>query len=54
VTDENKREIDRIIHKIVGVNYKDCPTTWKEVKKRVSEDKEGFVSELKAEWKKHA
>ena len=30
VTNENKREIDRVIHGIVGVDYKNCPATWKE------------------------
>ena len=54
VTSQNKREIDQIIHKIVSVRYKDCPAAWKEVKKRIAGDEEGFVAELKAEWKKHA
>jgi hypothetical protein len=53
VTSENKREIDQIIHKIVSVRYKDCPATWKEVKKRITSDEDGFAAELKAEWKKH-
>jgi hypothetical protein len=52
VTSENKREIDRIIHDIVGVNYKKCPAAWKEVKKRMAEDEEGFISELKEAWNK--
>lgn len=47
VTNENKREIDRVIHGIVGVDYKDCPATWREVKKRIAVDEDGFVSELK-------
>ncbi|MDH5439226.1 MAG: hypothetical protein OEY31_01305, partial [Candidatus Bathyarchaeota archaeon] len=34
VTNENKREVDRIIHGIVGVEYKSCPAAWREVKKR--------------------
>lgn len=46
-TSENKREIDRVIHSIVGVEYKNCPAAWREVKKRIAEDEEGFVSELK-------
>lgn len=52
VTSENKREIDRLIHGIVGVNYKNCPAAWKEVKKRIAEDEEGFVSKLKEAWNK--
>lgn len=47
VTSENKQGIDKIIHDIVGVEYKNCPTTRKEVKKRLADDKEGFISELK-------
>jgi len=47
ITRENKREIDKVIHGIVGVEYKSCPAAWKEVKKRIAEDEERFVSELK-------
>jgi len=54
ITSENRQEVDKIIHRIVAVKYKDCPSTWKEVKKRIAEDEENFVSALKAEWKKHA
>jgi len=52
VTSENKREIDRLIHGIVGVDYKNCPAAWKEVKKRIAEDEESFVSKLKEAWNK--
>ncbi|MGA2767284.1 MAG: hypothetical protein ABSF24_03085 [Candidatus Bathyarchaeia archaeon] len=54
VTNANKREIDKVIHEIVGVNYKDCPATWKEVKKRIAENEGSFVSELKEKWSKHS
>jgi hypothetical protein len=47
VTKENKREIDRVIHEIVGVEYKNCPATWREVKKRIAEDEEAFISKLR-------
>ena len=47
VTDENKRQIDRVIHDIVRVEYKNCSATWKEVKKRMAEDEETFVSQLR-------
>lgn len=47
VTKENKKEIDRAIHDIVGVEYKNCSATWREVKKRISEDEESFTSKLK-------
>ena len=29
VTKENRKAIDRAIHEMVGVLYKDCPATWK-------------------------
>ena len=53
VTEANKQEIDRMIHEIVGVKYKDCPSTWKELKKRVAQDEESFVSELREKWSIH-
>jgi hypothetical protein len=49
LTKENKKEVDRVIHSIVGVDYKNCPATWKEVKKRITEDEENFVDTLKRE-----
>ncbi len=49
ITKENKKEVDRVIHSIVGVDYKSCPATWKEVKKRIAEDEESFVNILKRE-----
>jgi molecular chaperone GrpE (heat shock protein) len=54
VTDVNKREIDKVIHEIVGVKYKDCPGAWKEVKKRLAENEGSFVSELREKWSTHS
>ena len=50
ITKENKRGVDRVIHEIVGVDYKNCPATWKEVKKRIAKDEESFVKQLKRAW----
>jgi len=50
VTSENKKEVDRVIHSMVGVDYKNCPAAWREVKKRIAEDEEGFVAELRELW----
>ena len=50
VTSENKHEVDRVIRNIVSVKYKDCPATWREVKKRLAEDEAEFVSMLKTAW----
>ena len=33
VTPGNKKELDQAFHQIVGVTYKDCPTTWKRLKR---------------------
>lgn len=49
ITKENKKDVDKTIHKIVGVDYKNCSATWKEVKKRTGEDEEIFVTTLKNE-----
>jgi len=32
VTPVDKKQIDRAIHQAVGVDYKDCPATWKRLK----------------------
>jgi hypothetical protein len=47
VTKENKKALDRAIHSYVGVEYKDCSSTWKEVKKKLAEDEEDFIAMLK-------
>ena len=52
VTKENKKDIDRTIHNIVGVEYKNCPAAWKEVKKRIADNEEGFVNMLRSELAK--
>ena len=49
VTKENRKNIDNAIHNIVGTNYKNCPATWKMVKKIITEDEKKFVNMLKNE-----
>ncbi len=46
-----EKELDRIIRRIVGTEYKHCPELWKTVKTRIAENQEGFIAELKREWK---
>ena len=53
VTNENKKALDKIIHHIVKVEYKNCSATWKEVRKLMAEDEDNFVAKLKAEWANH-
>jgi hypothetical protein len=50
VTKENRKDLDKIIHGIVHTEYKNCPATWKEVKKRITEDEDNFVAKLKEAW----
>lgn len=52
LTSGNRQEVDRIIRNIVCVKDKNCPATWKEVKKRITEDETSFVSMLKEAWNK--
>jgi hypothetical protein len=47
VTKDNRRDIDRIIHGIMEVDYKNCSATWKQVKKRLVDDRDGLISDLK-------
>lgn len=46
ITEDNKKDIDMKIHKIVGVEYKSCPDTWKKVKAIVKGDDESKKSEF--------
>ena len=51
VTDKNKKDMDRIIHKIVEVEYKNCSPVWKAVKEEIKSDekkKQAFIKRLKA------
>ena len=50
VTPENRKELDAVIHDLVSVNYKNCPATWKQVKRLILEDEANFVSKLKDAW----
>ena len=50
VTSQNSHEIDKIIHDIVGVDYKNCPAAWKQVKNRLAQNEAGFVTMLKEAW----
>ena len=54
ITRENKREIDMVIHSVVGARYKNCPAAWREVKKRIAEDEDESPSEVKKELAKHS
>ena len=49
VTANNKKQIDQAIHNIVGITYKDCPATWKKLKREIIGDEQkrrDFVEKL--------
>ena len=55
VTKQNKKDIDRIIHELVSVDYKQCPTTWKALKAEINSSDSGrevFARKLKAKLNK--
>ncbi len=47
--EENKVAVDKAIHKIVGVNYQNCPLVWRKAKESLVKSVEvsTFISELK-------
>jgi hypothetical protein len=47
VTKENRKEIDRVVHSIVGVEYKNCSATWGAVKDYLREDEGTFIAKLR-------
>ncbi len=53
LTKENRKQVDRAVHRIMDVEYKDCPHTWKKLKQEVlsnSEKRREFIRKLKAEY----
>ena len=50
MTPENRKQLDKVIHDLVHVDYKSCPDTWRAVKKRLAENEVGFIEELKKAW----
>ena len=52
ITKENKKEIDRMLHGLVDVEYKDCSPTWRAVKDQIKGDDKArnrFIKRLKQE-----
>ena len=46
VTPKNKRDIDKKIHELLEIEYKNCSSTWKEIKKRIADDEPAFMTSL--------
>jgi len=54
VTKENIKDVDRIIHDLVDVEYKNCSPTWKGIKEHIKGDdkaRKQFIKKLKQELK---
>jgi hypothetical protein len=49
VTPDNKKDVDRALHEIVGAEYKDCPNAWKNVKRQMinEADRAALVKKLR-------
>ena len=52
VTNENRKDVDKAIHSMVKIDYKNCPAVWREIKKRIKENEEGFITQLRETWTK--
>jgi hypothetical protein len=55
VSKQNKKDIDRLIHELVNVEYKDCPKAWKALKAEIASregGRESFARKLKAKLNK--
>ncbi len=53
VTPENKKELDRILHQLAGVEYKNCSPAWKRIKELRADEstRRKLIADLKARWK---
>ena len=50
VTPDNKKQIDQAVHRVIGVEYKNCPVAWKTLKQQVLDDEQkrrDFIEKLK-------
>lgn len=43
VTPANRKEVDRVLHEIAGVDYKDCPGAWKNLKRQMASEADRAV-----------
>ncbi len=45
-----RKQIDQVIHQIVGVTYKDCPETWKRLKQQLNDEqkRQEFLRQLRS------
>lgn len=50
VTPQNRKDVDRKVHEIVGVQYSDCPAAWRKVKEMKADEagRRELIAKLKA------
>ncbi len=51
VTPDNRKQIDQVIHQIVGVADKECLETWKRLKEQIignEQKRQDFINRLKS------
>ena len=56
VTAANKKDVDRALHEIMGVAYRDCPSAWKKLKQQMANeaDRAAVVKKLRKAMAKQA
>ena len=50
VTPENRKIVDQVIHQLVHVDYKECPSAWQTLKQQILADdrkRQEFLRKLK-------
>ena len=56
ITPSKRQKIDKAIHKIAGIDYKNCPAVWKLVKEDIKVDGErrrAFIKQLQMAMHEH-
>lgn len=49
----NRRQVDQLLHKLVGVEYKSCPRAWRKLKEELRaapERRSAFIARLRQQW----
>ena len=52
VNTANRKKIDEVMHKVAGVQFKSCGSTWRELKRMMAEDEEALVQRIHEEFAK--
>jgi hypothetical protein len=50
LTPSNRQQVDQAVHRVVGVVYKDCPATWRQVREGLDDagKRQALVKQLRA------